>query len=48
MFVAYFLPVSSAVSDSVSLELDRGIRDKDEENPNGENANAFFPDTPTA
>jgi len=48
MFVAYFLPVVPAVSDAVSSKLDRRIRDKDEENPNGENANAFFPDTPTA
>jgi len=29
-------------------KLDRRVRDKDEETPNGENPNAFFPDSPTA
>lgn len=36
------------VFDAESSELDRGIRDEDEENPDGENSNAFFPDTPNA
>ena len=34
--------------DAMSHKPDRGIRDKDEENLNGENSNAFFSDTPTA